>query len=564
MAEQVHEPSFGEKMASASIRKWYNDVTFAMNLSEVRPGSYEYRNEGSSSGTSALIEGSETAFVIKAHRFQMISIPNSYITVKHRIPITIPAYGSYTGSGAERVYTGPTPTEYYVGYRDAAAIFIDYHIYSNNDVLQKVDNATLEWFLNDVSTLDSAKENNVTYATLKKIRERNPNVPGTYISIKDITAETNVLVEFDLKIPLNRFLAFRNLNWIADWMGEFTLVLFPSFSNIVIAPVIPEETFIIYPQIQVKVDEINNAPAGTTDAENRLVDFGFYQLDQPMRNKFKIEENGTVTMYPEHTWKSHKQHKTVQPGLKLATFYLRENVANDLKNEYTNVPLLFPIQVVNRKIFTTQIGNEEDFTPSCSPNFKCSDAAYILFRENDATSTQRFVNPFINYQVRIGGRQYPSTPSKTTYDHNNTNQTLDAFNINNSRIFSVSEDVRTSMHPFTRYTNYVSGGATDSSGYVVGTTSYHWSLGDRGRFFIGFPFCDSNIFQGGLTLGKDQIELKGRRMDNCPPKLAKIKYQSPVIVITSDRIMKIRSEKPVGSPQVEIATATFDELMMAG
>jgi hypothetical protein len=320
MAEQVHESSIGEKMASASIRKWYDDVTHAMSLSEVRPGSYTYRTVPASTGTSALNEGSRTTFTIKANRFQMISIPNSYITVRQSVPITIPAYGSFTGTGADRVYTGPTAVEYFVGYRDSAAIFDNYIVYSNNDVLQKVSTACYEWFLNDVSTLDTAKESNDTYATLKKIRARNSKVPGEYINISNITAETNIVVEFDLKIFLNRFLIFRNLNWITDWMGEITIELNPSFKNIVVNPVIPESTFVVYPNIQVKVDELNNAAAGTTDAANRLVDLGFHQLGQPMRNKFKFEANGNVNVIDEHTWRSHLQHSTIKPSLELATF----------------------------------------------------------------------------------------------------------------------------------------------------------------------------------------------------------------------------------------------------
>jgi hypothetical protein len=345
-------------------------------------------------------------------------------------------------------------------------------------------------------------------------------------------------------------------------MGEFSIELSPSYKNIVIAPVIPESTFIQYPAIQAKMDELNNAAAGT-DTANQLIDFGFYQLDQPMKNKFKLDTAGTtVTLLDQvHTWKSERNHETMKPSMELATFYLKEDVSNNLRNEYTNIPLLMPIQVVEWSNFTSTLGNESNASPSATPSFKSTDAAYILFRENDVTSTQRFINPGIEHQTRIGGRQYPTRPYKTLYDQRNTNLTLDAFNINNHRLVSVSEDIRTSMQPYTKYTAYASTGAAGAT-VERGVEKYHWSTGDRGRFFIAFPFCDSNIFQGGLTLGKDVIEMKINRLrTECPPKLAAIKYQSPVIVTTSDRILKIRSFKPDGSPQAEITTATFDELM---
>jgi hypothetical protein len=120
------------------------------------------------------------------------------------------------------------------------------------------------------------------------------------------------------------------------------------------------------------------------------------------------------------------------------------------------------------------------------------------------------------------------------------------------------------MQPYTPFTRFTSADPViaDTDGSIVGRKGYHWSLGDRGRFFIGIPHCDSGIFQGGLTLGKDTIELMGRRLVvSGIPKLAAIRYEAPVFITTSDRILKIRSVKPTGAPHVDITTATFDELM---
>jgi hypothetical protein len=166
--------------------------------------------------------------------------------------------------------------------------------------------------------------------------------------------------------------------------------------------------------------------------------------------------------------------------------------------------------------------------------------------------------------MNIGGQPYPKESYETSYDHRNHNQTLDAFNINNSRTVSISDDLRTSLQPFVKYTNYDSADAVDPvTGATVGSRGYHWTTGDRGRFFIAIPHCDSGIFQGGLTRGSVTVTMEGGRMDStkCPPKLAKIKYENPVLVTTSDRIMIIRNRKPDGLKQVEITTASFDELM---
>jgi chitodextrinase len=553
LAPQNFEPNLGETMASASIMKWYSDMADAMALSEVQKGTYKYRAVPPSSGTSHVVEGGNTSFKFAAHRFQMISIDNSNIYLTQEIPIEVPIQEEI-----EFI------KEWYVGYRDVGAIIKNYRIRSNTDEVQSVHNACYEWFLNDVSTNDPAKENNSTFAMLKKIRARNTEVPGEYINISGITtAAKKITVKLDnLRVPLSRFLVLRNLKWIADWMGTITIEIEPSYENIVVAPVIPEATFIKYPKIQEEVDLHNNNPVGV-GIDNILVDFGFHQLDQVIRARFRINEaTGAVTFMTPTAFKSYRTQSVFNLRLDLATFYLRENIANEIAAQYASVPLFIPINVVHWRDFVQAIGTSDNFTPAASASFKSCDAAYIVFKEDNVTSTQRFTNPCIRYQFNING-PYPDHPYETIYDAKHTNQTLDAFNINNSRAASISEDLRTSMQRFVKYTEYKSADTADSSGASRGTRNYHWSLGDQGRFFIGIPFCDSGIFQGGLNRGDTEVVLEGSRLasDKVPRKLAVQNYAQPVFITTSDRILLIRSTKPAEGKQWEVTTASFDELM---
>ena len=74
-------------------------------------------------------------------------------------------------------------------------------------------------------------------------------------------------------------------------MCTWTIEMWLSMKNIVVAPVIPEALFTKFPKIQEAMDTFNNADAGTTDdTENILVDFGFHHLNQNMRNRFSINE----------------------------------------------------------------------------------------------------------------------------------------------------------------------------------------------------------------------------------------------------------------------------------
>jgi hypothetical protein len=381
-------------------------------------------------------------------------------------------------------------------------------------------------------------------------------VPGEYINVSKIATNTEIEVEMDLMIPLSRILLFRNLRWIADWMGSWELELFPTHQNILVAPVIPEAVFTLYPQIQTAIDAINNATP-TTDTANQIIDLGFHHLNQSMRNRFTIETNGNITFHAAHKFTSERNQETRDPKLRLATFYLHEHVSKAIRDEYSKTPFLFPMQEVLWSDFTQYIHNNASFTPSAQHNFKCTDAAYILLKEDATISTQRFVNPCIRYQLNVGGAVFPRESYNTSYDHRNTNQILDTFNINNSLTSSISEDLRTSLQRYVKYTDY------DATGKSM--RKYHWTTGDQGRSFISIPFCDSGVFQGGLSIGDVTVTLEGSRMDSrfTPEKLAEIKYHNFVLVTTNDRIMIIRNHKPDGLKQVEVVTFSFDELMRA-
>ena len=235
-----------------------------MKRAEVMPGTYFPNLKPADDGTVVLREGERGAVSMKAHTNGMISLENTNIYFQQKLTVKIP------GRGASYI------TEYYIGYRDVAAIITQYKIWSNSDPIQNKTNCDYEWMLTNMSKLEAAMKNNDADALLKKIRSRNPNVPGIYIDLKDIPAAgiTHEVI-LNLKVPITKFLILNELKWIADWMGTWTIEMWLSMKNIVVAPVIPEALFTKFPKIQEAMDAFNNADPGT-DTENILVDFGFH------------------------------------------------------------------------------------------------------------------------------------------------------------------------------------------------------------------------------------------------------------------------------------------------
>ena len=90
------------------------------------------------------------------------------------------------------------------------------------------------------SLSDEAKNGSDCFATIDKIRHRNPLVPGTYVNLSSITAETEITVKIPLRIPVPFFLILFNLRYFPNWAGKLNIELIPTYQNLVIAPVIDD------------------------------------------------------------------------------------------------------------------------------------------------------------------------------------------------------------------------------------------------------------------------------------------------------------------------------------
>ena len=66
---------------------WFNEIDEAIRRSDIIPGDYEYTSATSYGNTGAIVEGAQTNVDIAPPRFKIVSLDNSYITIKQTIPI---------------------------------------------------------------------------------------------------------------------------------------------------------------------------------------------------------------------------------------------------------------------------------------------------------------------------------------------------------------------------------------------------------------------------------------------------------------------------------------------
>ena len=112
------------------------------------------------------------------------------------------------------------------------------------------------------------------------------------------------------------------------------------------------------------------------------------------------------------------------------------------------------------------------------------------------------------------------------------------------------------MQPYTVCYQYANSTGTETKNYI-------WTTGNRSTFFIGNAYCDSEVFQGGLSTNNRhvQAQLLGNRIASAPAKIRKKKYSQPVIIFVSDVLLEIYSHKPMGRPQWCITIASVEAIM---
>ena len=540
-APQNQEPDIIDAW-SGTLQDWYDSIDNALTVSEIIPGNYEYSTATSYGNVGDINEGDSTFVDVFCDRFKIISLDNSYISLEQEVIIKVP-------SQKDLIFT-----EYYIGYKCSADIIDHYRFYSNTDKIQDVHNARYEWFMLYNSLSDEVKNGSDCFATIDKIRNHNPMVPGVYVDLSKITAEKEITVKIPLRIPVAFFLMLFNLRYYPNWAGKLSIEIFPTYQNLVVAPVVSHEAFVEHKE----------------RIETTSYDLGFRNIGEyPSNNIKKTIEKVTTGDGADKKEEEKVVYKAVTQQfvgmiqvtknikIKLAQYMLRMEVFNALSLKYLNVGMLFPIHQVQIRDFTQELplASKSDvpvrYNTAATIGLTHCDTMFIVFRRSQHSRTC-FTNPQITYRVNIGGKFYPNETYQTFDDQRHVNLLLDSLNVNNSLLTSISKDILTSAQPFYHRIVY------DAEG--KGTDKKCWNGGDNSNFFIGIPFADSEDFMGGLsTTGTVQIELSGDRQVHTEAK--SVKFIAPVGIYYEDVLLKIRSQKPMGRSQIEVTTASIEQIL---
>ena len=550
---------------------WYDEIDAAIRRSDIIPGDYEYTSATSYGNTGKIRENESTYVDLAPPRFKVISLDNSYITIEQTLNITL----------SEALNTNKLCKYWYIGYKFAPEIIGQYRIHTNTDLLQTVNHANYEWFMIQNSISDDVKDKDECYATVDKIRRMDPNVPGTYVDLSAVSATANpISVTINVKIPVSSFLIFYNLKWFAEWMGKVCIEIYPSYKNLVVCPVV---------DLSADVCSFKNAGDDESASPHTLAEVlpklptsfhaGFHNVNEEFIGILKNTNAVWNDANNKDTLKfiiNDQVSDKIQ--IRTAQYMLQADVYDGIAQRYMSKPLVFPIQTIESKDFTTSLPDSaaEANVPvntAMTVALKHCDAAFTVFRK-DINSTTCFENPNLkNVTFNINGKYYPREHIDTLDDVKSRNLTLDALNCNRSLVTQIPKDLHTSIQPYTNYTS-ISSANTDPDP-VTGATVYRktanklYTVGDRSNYMLGIPFADSDDFMGGISTANAtiQIQMTGTRPPNSTTNgnnnyNTMTTFGQPTMIITQDCLLKIWAFKSATRKQIEITHETIEQIAL--
>ena len=523
---------------------WYDEIDAAIRRSDIIPGDYEYTSATSYGNVGKIRENESTYVDLAPPRFKVISLDNSYISIEQTVPNTVDVA---TNANQLCKY-------WYIGYKFAPEIIGQYRIHTNTDLLQTVNHANYEWFMIQNSISDDVKDKDECYATIDKIRRMDPNVPGTYVDLSANNGTNTVInVPIKVKIPVSSFLLFYNLKWFAEWMGKVCIEIYPSYKNLVVCPVVPNAG-----ATAIKYNTNTNSTIAAALQADSTFHLGFHNINETFKGLLDATQTTLAGSIKNINFKAIDQ-ECDHIQIRTAQYMLQADVYDGIAQRYMTKPLVFPIQTIESKDFTTAVqsaGNPVDTAMTVA--LKHCDAAFTVFRKNINTTTC-FENPNIQeLSFNINGKYYPREYINTLDDVRSRNLTLDALNCNRSLTTQIPKDLHTSIQP---YTVVQTAQAPNNNASALAASNIY-NEGDRSNYMLGIPFADSDDFMGGISTANAtiQIQMKGNRPAN--GYNTAVSFGQPTMIITQDCLLKIWGFKSSTRKQIEITHETIDQIAL--
>ena len=514
-------------ISDGAITEFYNLMEEAMKVSEVMPGRYNIITSPSYANPCPVAESSFTTVDISTGQPNVVSLDNTYITANLKVHLTV---------DAAHTYTDLNPCVYFVGFKSSLDAISKYQIYHNGKMIYDQPFCSEEAYVLQTIVPDHVKYTRPKqYTSHENAWNFDSNVCGTYVTLDKTGANKSFDAIIPLKIDITQFLTFGEFRYLPGFFGTWGIRMWFSSQNLVICPVDPARTIGV---------------AAPTSLQRRFTQIG---------HKFKgitnfVKSTGVFTV-ADVTFTTNGCI-TERVMLNSAQFALQFPVYDSLKARYFTDPLAIPVCAMLYGRFSGNMSKDAGFSSTYNAAISCCEALFLLPYVNDQHHTvcrnPRWKGAFLN----VSGygnfpQQYvdtvPSGDDCEAFTRFHT-LTLDALNINNSDLMSMTKELAASL-----CSNYVNQTLVTSAGTTYTATENSFNSEDDTNFLFGIPFANSDDFQGGLTTnGQAQMKFQTNGSDMQLPA----EVENPALGITAmflvDRAILLRTLPYSEQPQVKI------------
>ena len=493
-----------------SVTSHFAQIDNVLLKNECINGQYQLVTSASYAANTPVDSPGFTTVCISTNGALVADLENSYITTKLKYSFTmadLPANGFTKAKIDAEANAGVAETKftkYFIGFKQSLDALRRYDVYVNAQEIYSQAFVGNESFIQVAGLNDTILCNNpFVYTSYKNASTMDNNVCGVYVDFADMTQANGTFeVEIPIKINLHQFLMLSAIHYLPSFCGRWELKLYFDANNIVIAPVNP----LAYTDSSIH-PIIKRALLNYTADGNEFKGFAnhFTQIRDPFYAIVNAGQEGEGNEIFSNAFNTNKfafKYEKVKLEcsrvvcteclMNITQFQLKYEIYEGLMAHYTENPLIIPINQLSYQRFSHSATGGDNIHAIANLPIENCDSIFLLF-PTSSNQTTCFYQPYLS-NTRLSMGEFGVKPSQYVSTYNDprfVGLTLDALNLEMSKISAMNKDFSNSIMPHCRIYK-----SADNSLNYLQTNENPLKTYDSSYFMWGLS-CSQVGFQSG-------------------------------------------------------------------
>ena len=554
-----------------SVTSHFAQIDNVLLKNECINGQYQLVTSASYAANTPVDSPGFTTVCISTNGALVADLENSYITTKLKYSFTmadLPENGFTKAKIDKEDDAGVAETKftkYFIGFKQSLDALRRYDVYVNAQEIYSQAFVGNESFIQVAGLNDTILCNNpFVYTSYKNASTMDNNVCGVYVDFADMTqANGNFEVEIPIKINLHQFLMLSAIHYLPSFCGRWELKLYFDANNIVIAPVNPlaYTDSSIHPIIKralLKYTAEGNEFKGFANHFTQIRD-PFYAIvnagQEGTGNKIfgntavtfegasvkTSATDGTTPLTTNLTAPANKFAFTYEKVrlecsrvvcteclMNITQFQLKYEIYEGLMAHYTENPLIIPINQLSYQRFSHSATGGDNIHAIANLPIENCDSIFLLF-PTSSNQTTCFYQPYLS-NTRLSMGEFGVKPSQYVSTYNDprfVGLTLDALNLEMSKISAMNKDFSNSIMPHCRIYKSV-----DNSLDYLQTNVNPLKTYDSSYFMWGLSCSQVGFQSGTMSSPMSNINFQfDANIDDVVGTVAKKEFKVPIVAM---------------------------------